>query len=113
VELEAFTAVAQGLDHPEGVALAPDGRLVAGGEAGQIYTVDTSTGAVDQRASTGGFLFGVTVDGEGTVYGCDFGRAELLRITIAGEVSCTRVARRRTHSACRTSPRSATTARCT
>jgi len=86
VELEAFTVVAEGLDHPEGVALGPDGRLVAGGEAGQIYDVDPATGTVTQRASTDGFLFGVTADGEGTVYGCDFGRAELVRITSGGEV---------------------------
>jgi gluconolactonase len=36
VELEAFTTLVTGLDHPEGVAWGPDGRVYAGGEAGQI-----------------------------------------------------------------------------
>ena len=79
--------IATGLDHPEGVAWAPDGRLVAGGEAGQIYAVDPATGESTELASTGGFLFGVTVDAEGTVFGCDFGRAELVRVSPAGTVS--------------------------
>jgi gluconolactonase len=82
-----FGTIATGLDHPEGVAWGPDGTLVAGGEAGQIYAVDPSTGEVTERASTGGFLFGVTVDGEGTVFGCDFGRAELVRVDGAGAVT--------------------------
>ena len=28
-----------GLDHPEGVAVARDGTLYAGGEAGQVYRI--------------------------------------------------------------------------
>jgi hypothetical protein len=35
VELEAFTTLVTGRDHPEGV-WGPDGRVYAGGEAGQI-----------------------------------------------------------------------------
>lgn len=87
MELDGFVAVAEGLDHPEGVAWGPDGRLIAGGEAGQIYAVDPGTGDVAEIASTGGFLFGVTLDDEGTVYGCDFGRAELVRVTPSGAVT--------------------------
>ncbi|HYZ12971.1 MAG TPA: hypothetical protein VFA08_05115 [Actinomycetota bacterium] len=34
--LEAFVTIATDLDHPECVALGPDGALYAGGEAGQI-----------------------------------------------------------------------------
>ena len=87
MELDGFDLVAEGLDHPEGVAWGPDGRLIAGGEAGQIYAVDPGTGAVTEIASTDGFLFGVTLDAEAAVYGCDFGRAELVRVSPAGTVT--------------------------
>lgn len=86
IELERFRTLAEGLDHPEGVAWGyHDGRVYAGGEAGQVYAVDRS-GAVAEIASTGGFLYGVTLDGAGNVYGCDFGRAELVRVRPNGEV---------------------------
>ena len=43
---------------------APTARLYAGGEAGQIYAIALD-GSVEQIGDTGGFLFGVTVDGDG------------------------------------------------
>lgn len=83
--LERLVTLVEGLDHPEGVAWGPDGRVYAGGEAGQIYAV-TPGGDVTELASTGGFIYGVTLDGSGNVYACDFGRAEVARVTPAGEV---------------------------
>jgi gluconolactonase len=79
MELDGFTTLATGLDHPEGAAWGPDGRIYAGGEAGQIYAVGLD-GSVEQVGDTGGFLFGVTVDGDGAVYGCDMGRGEIVRV---------------------------------
>jgi gluconolactonase len=86
VELAGFRTIAEGLDHPEGVAWGPDGHVYAGGEAGQIY-VCTLDGDVRELTSTGGFMYGVTLDGDGNVYACDFGRGEVSRITPGGEVS--------------------------
>lgn len=87
VELERFRSIAEGLDHPEGVAWGyHDGRVYAGGEAGQVYAIEPD-GRVLEFASTGGFLYGVTLDGDGNVYGCDFGRAELVRVGPDGRVS--------------------------
>jgi gluconolactonase len=86
MELEAFETVATGLDHPEGVAWA-NGRIVAGGEAGQVYAIDPSSGAVTEVASTGGFLYGVTPGEGGAVVVCDYGRAAVTRIGSDGDVT--------------------------
>jgi gluconolactonase len=83
VEFETF---AEGLDHPEGAALGPDGTVYAGSEAGQIYRI-RGDGTPEAYADTGGFLYGVTVDGGGNVYGCDMGRAEVVRVDPAGTVT--------------------------
>jgi gluconolactonase len=72
--------VASGLDHPEGVATGPDGLLYAGGEAGQVYRIDPTTGTVEQVADTGGFVLGLALDASGHVYACDSGRAEVVRV---------------------------------
>ncbi len=85
VRLDAFEIVATGLDHPEGVAVAPDGTLVAGGEAGQIYRIGWD-GSIEEIASTGGFIYGVAVDGAGTVFACDYGNACVQRVTSTGSV---------------------------
>ena len=78
-----FETFAEGLDHPEGAAVGPDGTVYAGGEAGQIYRIGED-GTPEAYADTGGFLYGVTVDGDGNVYGCDMGRAEVVRVDPAG-----------------------------
>jgi gluconolactonase len=83
--LDRFTIVAEGLDHPEGIAAGPDGTPYAGGEAGQIYRLDDGTPT--EIASTGGFLYGLTLDADGNVYGCDFGRAEVVRVGSDGSVA--------------------------
>lgn len=84
--LDQLQTIATGLDHPEGVAWGPDGRVYAGGEAGQIYAIDAD-GRVEEITSTGGFMYGITLDGDGNVYACDFGRAEIARISPGGAVS--------------------------
>lgn len=66
-KLELF---AHGLDHAEGIALAPDGFLYAGGEAGQVYRISLE-GEVTQVATTGGFNLGVAADADSTLYVCD------------------------------------------
>ncbi len=81
-----FTTLAEGLDHPEGAAVGPDGTVYAGGEAGQVYRIGAE-GTPERYADTGGFLYGVTVDGDGNVYGCDMGRGEIVRVDPHGGVT--------------------------
>jgi len=75
--LDAFRSLADGLDHPEGVAVGPDGTVYAGGEAGQIYRL-ADDGTLTVVAHTGGFLLGLAVDGDGLVYACDIRRREVV-----------------------------------
>jgi gluconolactonase len=77
--LNRFTVLADGLNHPEGLAWDPlTERIYAGGESGEFYGVSTE-GAVDVLGTTGGSLLGVAVDGHGWVYGCDSGNGEIVR----------------------------------
>lgn len=56
-EVEVF---ADGLDHPESVAVHPDGSVWAGGEAGQIYRIPPSGGTPEEVARVpGGFVLGI------------------------------------------------------
>ena len=51
-----------GLDHAEGIALAADGTVYAGGEAGQRYRICADGQNTTELARTGGFILGITLD---------------------------------------------------
>lgn len=84
--LDRLRTIAAGLDHPEGINRAPDGALVAGGEAGQVYRVDPDSGRLDTLATTGGFVLGVATDAAGLIYACDWGSLSIRRIDPRGVV---------------------------
>jgi gluconolactonase len=69
VGLDRLEMFAEGLDHPEGIAIASDGSMIVGGEAGQIY------------------VLGIAADDDGHVYVCNDALSSVLRVTVStGEV---------------------------
>ena len=55
-DIEIF---AEGLDHPECIAVHPDGSVWAGGEAGQIYKISSDGKTIDEINNTKGFILGI------------------------------------------------------
>ncbi len=83
----SLTVLPPGLDHPEGVAWGPDGKVYAGGEGGQIYRLDLADNSCEVIANTGGFVLGLAHDADGNIYACDQVRKQVVKITPTGEVS--------------------------
>ncbi len=83
VPLEQLEQIAAGIDHAEGICLAPDGTIYVSGELGQIYRVDDD-GTAHEVATTGGWTLGLATDGEGRVYACDPKRGAVMRWTPEG-----------------------------
>lgn len=59
LSLDRASTFYDGLDHPECVAVHPDGSVWAGGEAGQIYRLAPDGSTAEEVASTGGFTLGI------------------------------------------------------
>lgn len=78
--LSRLSALASGLDHPEGVAWAPDGNVYATGEAGQVYRIGLADGSRTQVGSSGGYGLGIAADAENNLYVCDMGVKAVVRI---------------------------------
>lgn len=78
---------ASGLDHSEGIAVARDGTLYAGGESGQVYRISPDGQKLETIATTGGFCDGITLDQEENVVVCDEGNRAVYKITQDGRVN--------------------------
>jgi sugar lactone lactonase YvrE len=59
IPLKRASIFHDGLDHPECVAVHPDGSVWAGGEAGQVYRIRADGKRCDEVARTGGFHLGI------------------------------------------------------
>ena len=59
LSIDDVTIFADGLDHPECIAVHPDGSVWAGGEAGQIYRIPADGKEVQEINNTKGFVLGI------------------------------------------------------
>ncbi|MFN8379677.1 MAG: SMP-30/gluconolactonase/LRE family protein [Anaerolineae bacterium] len=80
IPLTELKVLVSGLDHPEGVAYAPDGNVYASGEAGQVYRVHMADQSFSQFGSTGGFGLGIAVDAHSNLYVCDMGVKAVVKV---------------------------------
>jgi gluconolactonase len=87
INLAHAAVFVEGLDHPEGVTVGPDGTVYAGGEAGQIYRIDFTQRTVTELAVTSGLNLGLAADADGNVYVCNVAAPAVHRITPDGAVS--------------------------
>lgn len=71
------------LDHPECVAVHPDGSVWCGGEDGQIFRVTADGTSLEVVTSTGGFILGISFAPCGDLYACDIAHRAVFRIDIA------------------------------
>lgn len=72
------------LNHSECVAWGPDGRVYAGGQGGEIYRINLADNSSECYANTGGFVLGVTLDGDGNLYACDLELRQVVRVAPDG-----------------------------
>ena len=69
------------LDHPEGVAVHPDGSVWCGGEAGQIYRIPPEGSSFELRVSDGdGFTLALAFGPDGLLYYVDGARRAVMRL---------------------------------
>lgn len=71
------------LQHPEGVAVGPDGFIWCGSENGQILRITPDAGTIEEVASTGGFALGLAFDGGRALFVCDLMHAAVFRLDLA------------------------------
>jgi gluconolactonase len=74
------------LQHPEGLAVGPDGWIWCGSENGQILRISPDGGRIEEVASTGGFTLGLAFDGDQALYACDLKTAAVFRLDLATRV---------------------------
>jgi gluconolactonase len=87
INLQHVETFIDGLDHPEGIAYGPDGKIYAGGEAGQLYRIDLQSRALEHFATTQGLNLGLAHDAAGNTYVCNPGSTAVMKATPQGAVS--------------------------
>jgi sugar lactone lactonase YvrE len=82
--LDLASVFYDGLDHPECVAVHPDGSVWAGGEAGQVYRIAPDGSSAEEVANTGGFVLGIAFSTDAAWLAvCDLKRKCVWRLNLA------------------------------
>ena len=84
IDTHRMEVFAEGLDHPEGLAVDQDGILWAGGEAGQLYRIQE--GNAEVVAQLGGFCLGVTIAPSHELVICNTGLHALQFVSREGKL---------------------------
>lgn len=71
------------LQHPEGVAVGPDGWIWCGSENGQILRIAPDGSVIEEVATTSGFTLGLAFDGDRALFVCDLRHAAVFRLDLA------------------------------
>lgn len=73
------------LQHPEGVAIGPDGAIWCSSENGQILRISQDGSQIEEVASTGGFTLGLAFDGDRALYACDVRHSAVFKLDLQTE----------------------------
>lgn len=77
----------RGVDHPESIAVGPDGTPYTTGTGCQVYRVDLATNTATQFAATAHRCLGQAVDAAGNLYCAETGLGQVVRIAPDGSAS--------------------------
>jgi gluconolactonase len=76
-----------GVDHPESIAIGPNGEAYTTGTGGQVYRINLDNNSGEQFSSTEKRCLGQAVDADGNLYAAYAGGGTVLRITPDGATS--------------------------
>jgi gluconolactonase len=71
------------LQHPEGIAIGPDGWVWCGSENGEILRIAPDGSRIELVARAGGFTLGLAFEGDGALFFCDLKDKAVYRLDLA------------------------------
>jgi len=70
------------LQHPEGIAVGPDGWIWTGSENGQILRIAPDGSRIEEVAKIDGFVLGLAFDGDRALFACELRSAAIFRLDL-------------------------------
>lgn len=94
VKTPQISIYAQGLDHPEGLAIDHHGVIWCGGEEGQVYRISKQGKKIETVAQVGGFNLGFAFSPAGDLYFCNHKVPAIFKLnplTLKTEIFCDQI----------------------